>query len=276
MTTTRAARLAPLVLVTLAIVIAVLVAPANAGRLDPNIAWASPSRAHWLGAGEAGVDVLGVISWGALRGGILAVIVAILGFAIGTPLGALAALRRGSFERVVERACDFAQAFPSFLLALAVLASVRTPTRFHLGVVFSITAWAPFARLALAETRVLRHAAFVEAAFALGLETRAVVTRHILPNLLGTAAVQLGSTASAVLVSEAALSFLGFGPRDGVSLGDVLGQGVAAMLRAPHVLASSSLAIFLTSAALLVAGTAAAIPSRSRRPSGNTAKKVRD
>ncbi|MEO8874086.1 MAG: ABC transporter permease [Polyangiaceae bacterium] len=263
MKSSRAVRLAPLALVTFAIVIAVLVAPRDAGRLDPNIAWASPSSAHWLGAGEAGVDLLAVISWGALRGLILAVIVALVGFAVGTPLGAFAALMRGRFERVVERGCDFAQAFPSFLLALAVLASVRTPTRVHLAIVFSITAWAPFARLALAETRVLRRAAFVEAAFALGLETRAVVARHILPNVLGTAAVQLGSTASAVLVSEAALSFLGFGPRDGVSLGDVLGQGVAAMLRAPHVLAAGSIAIFVTSAALLVAGTAAAIPSRS-------------
>jgi peptide/nickel transport system permease protein len=253
----RLVRLAPLLFVVVLIAIAISVSPSNAGRLDPNIAWASPSSAHWLGAGEAGVDLLAVISWGALRGLFLAVIVALVGFAIGTPLGAAAALKRGALERVVERACDLAQAFPSFLLALAVLASVRTPTRFHLGVVFALTAWAPFARLALAETRVLRKATFVEAAFALGLESRAVVMRHILPNVLGTAAVQLGSTASSVLVSEAALSFLGFGPRDGVSLGDVLGQGVAAMLRAPHVLAAGSIAIFVLSTALLLAGTAA-------------------
>lgn len=253
----RLLRLTPLVAVALLIAIAISVSPANAGRLDPDIAWAAPSQSHWLGAGEAGVDLLAVISWGALRGLFLAVIVALVGFAIGTPLGAAAALRRGALERAVERACDFAQAFPSFLLALAVLASVRTPTRFHLGVVFSLTAWAPFARLALAETRVLRKATFVEAAFALGLDSRVVVFRHILPNVIGTAAVQLGSTAASVLISEAALSFLGFGPRDGVSLGDVLGQGVAAMLRAPHVLASASIAIFVISTALLIAGTAA-------------------
>jgi peptide/nickel transport system permease protein len=258
----RLLRLVPLALVALAILVAISISPSNAGRLDPNIAWASPSSAHWLGAGEAGVDLLAVISWGALRGLFLAVIVALIGFAIGTPLGAAAALRRGFFERAVERACDFAQAFPSFLLALAVLASVRTPTRFHLGVVFALTAWAPFARLALAETRVLRKATFVEAAFALGLDSRLVVLRHILPNVIGTAAVQLGSTAASVLISEAALSFLGFGPRDGVSLGDVLGQGVAAMLRAPHVLAAGSIAIFVTSVALLVAGTAAALPTK--------------
>ena len=274
MNRSRLVRLAPLAVVAIVIAIALILSPRDPGRLDPNIAWASPSSAHWLGAGEAGVDLLAVISWGALRGLFLAVIVALVGFGIGTPLGAAAALARGTFERVVERACDFAQAFPSFLLALAVLASVRTPTRFHLGVVFALTAWAPFARLALAETRVLRRATFVEAAFALGLETRAVVTRHILPNVLGTAAVQLGSTAASVLISEAALSFLGFGPRDGVSLGDVLGQGVAAMLRAPHVLAAGSIAIFATSAALLIAGTAASAPTPALRKPAKKALKT--
>lgn len=258
----RLLRLVPLLIVIAFVTAGVLAAPADPSRLDPNVAWAAPSSAHWLGAGEGGVDLLGVVSWGALKGSVLAVIVALSGFAIGTPLGAAAALAQGRFERAVERTCDFAQAFPSFLLALAVLASVRTPTRVHLGVVFALTAWAPFARLALAETRVLRSAAFVQAAFALGLERRLVVARHLLPNLLETVAVQLGSTAASVLVSEAALSFLGFGPRDGVSLGDVLAQGVAAMLRAPHVLASGALAIVVVSASLLVAGTAAA-PTKS-------------
>ena len=264
----RALRLVPLAAVAIMVVLGVS-ASHDVGRLDPNVSWQPPSASHWLGAGEGGVDLLGVISWGALKGCILAAIVALSGFAIGTPLGALAALSRGRIERAVERTCDFAQAFPSFLLALAVLASVRSPTRVHLGIVFALTAWAPFARLALAETRVLRGAAFVQAAFALGLETRAVVAKHIVPNLLATVGVQLGSTAASVLVSEAALSFLGFGPRDGVSLGDVLGQGVAAMLRAPHVLAAGALAIFAASAALLLAGTAAVPAQKSLERSGN-------
>jgi ABC-type dipeptide/oligopeptide/nickel transport system permease subunit len=123
--------------------------------------------------------------------------------------------------------------------------------------VFAITAWAPFARLALAQTRVLRSAAFVEAAVALGLGRAAVVLRHVVPNLLRVTGVQLGSTAAAVVVSEASLAFVGFGPRDGVSLGGVLDQGVAAMLRAPHVLVVGALAVAATSAAMLVAGRAA-------------------
>ena len=61
----------------------------------------------------------------------------------------------------------------------------------------------------------------------------------------GVVAVQLGSTAAAIVVGEAALGFVGLGPRGGVSLGAVLDQGVAAMLRAPHVLAVGAVVLLL-------------------------------
>jgi peptide/nickel transport system permease protein len=234
----------------------VVIGPAHPERVDPALAWAAPSAAHPLGCGEAGVDLLGVVAHAVLRGVALAAAVALVGFAIGTPLGAAAAMARGRLERAVVRACDLLQAFPTFLLALAVLSAVRSPDRVHLAFVFSITSWAPFARLAVAQTRVLRDAAFVEAARALGLDSRRVLFRHVVPNLLGVVAVQLGGTGAAVVVSEAALSFIGFGPRDGISLGGVLDQGVLAMLRAPHVLLVGATAVLATSASMLVAGRA--------------------
>jgi peptide/nickel transport system permease protein len=224
------------------------------GRLNPQLSWCGPSWARPLGCGEAGVDLLALVS-SAERGAMaLAIAVGLAGFAAGTSLGAAAALARGSVERVVERTCDLVQAFPSFIMALAVLSAVRSPSRVYIGCVFAVTAWAPFARLALAQTRSLRSASFVEAAFALGRGRSGVLLRHIVPNLLSVAAVQLGSTAAAVVVGEASLAFVGLGPADGVSLGGVLDQGVSAMLRAPHVLLVGALAVFATSSGLLVAG----------------------
>jgi peptide/nickel transport system permease protein len=256
--------LAPLALVVTASAIGVAIAGDAPDRLDPARAWCALSSEHPLGCGEAGVDLLALVSSAVLRAVVLAAAVALTGFAIGTPLGAAAALARGWLERAVERTCDLLQAFPAFLLALAVLGAVRSPSRVHVGAVFALTAWAPFARLALAQTRVLRDAAFVEAAVALGRGRAGVVARHIVPNLLEVVAVQLGSTAAAIVVSEAALAFVGLGPRDGVSLGGVLDQGAAAMLRAPHVLLIGATAVFLTSAAMLVAGRAASPAARSR------------
>lgn len=252
----RVARLVPLLAIVVVAGIAAAVAREPPGHLAPELAWCAPDHAHPLGCGEAGVDLVPLLANAVLRGVVLAAVVALVGFAIGTPLGAAAAFARGRLEAAVERTCDLLQAFPTFLLALAVLSAVRAPTRVHLAFVFAITAWAPFARLALAETRVLRSAAFVEAAIALGLTRRAVLFRHLFPNVLGTVAVQLGATGAAIVVGEAALSFVGFGPADGVSLGNVLDQGVAAMLRAPHVLVAGAASVFLTSAAMLVAGRA--------------------
>ncbi|HEX4446766.1 MAG TPA: ABC transporter permease subunit [Polyangiaceae bacterium] len=254
--TRRALDLLPLAVVAAAAGLGVAISAEPAGRLVPARAWCVPSATHPLGCGEAGVDLLALVSWAELRAIALAVIVALVGLAVGTPLGAAAALARGRFERGVERACDLVQAFPSFILALAVLSAVRIPSRVHIGVVFALTAWAPFARLALAQTRVLRGTAFVEAAQALGRTRTGVLLRHVVPNLFGVVAVQLGATAAAVVVSEAGLAFVGLGPPDGVSLGGVVDQGVAAMLRAPHVLVVGATAVFVSSGALLAAGRA--------------------
>lgn len=253
----RAVRLAPIVGILAASSLAALLSPSRADRLEPLRAFELPSRVHPLGCGEAGIDLLAVTASAELRAIALAVGVSLAGLVIGAPLGAAAALARGRLERACARGCDLVQAFPTFLLAMAVLAAVRTPDRIHIAIVFTLTSWAPFARLALAETRILRSAAFIEAALALGLRPIRVLVRHVLPNVLGVLAVQLGSTAAAIVVSEAALAFVGFGPRNGVSLGAVLDQGVASMLRAPHVLAVGAIAVLLTSAALLSAGRAA-------------------
>jgi peptide/nickel transport system permease protein len=259
----RRARLIPAAVLLAVAALAAFARGEGPAHLDPARAFGSPSIAHPLGCGEAGVDLLAIVAHGVVRAVLLALAVSLGGFALGAPLGAAAALRRGALERVVDRACDLVQAFPSFLLALTVLSSVRTPSRLHLFFVFSLTAWAPFARLALAEARVLRAAGFVEAARALGRGSGAILRVHVLPNLLRVLAVQLGASAAAVVVSEAALGFVGLAPAGGASLGALLDQGTAVMLRAPHVLAVGSLSVFATSACLLVAGRAmAGAPAR--------------
>ena len=262
-------RYATLVPLGAVLIVASLVALSSRSPLllTPELAWAPPTWERPLGSGEGGVDLLAVVGHASLRAVVLATVVSMIGFVVGCPLGATAAVVRGRFERAVTRACDLVQAFPTFLLVVVVLPAVRTPSRVDLGFVFALTAWAPFTRLALAQTRVLRDQAFVEAARALGVEPSRVIVRHLVPNLLGVVAVQLGGTAAAVVVSEAALSFVGFGARDGVSLGAVLDQGVSAMLRAPHVLLVGAAAVFLTSVSLMAAGRAfdpAFAPRRGR------------
>lgn len=222
-------------------------------RLTLELSWAPPSTARPLGSGEAGVDLLGLVSHATVRALALAMAVAAVGFAVGTPLGIVAALRGGALERWTLRASDLVQSFPTFLLALAVLSAVRAPSRFHIGVVFSIGAWAPFARMALVQARAISGAAFVEAARALGAAESRVVFGHVLPNVLGPVAVQIGTAAAGVVLGETALGFVGLGPPDGVSLGALLEQGTFGMLRAPHVLLTGSLAVIVVSGSLQLA-----------------------
>lgn len=250
----RGATLVPLATILAASAMGAWLVREPPGRLDPTRAWAPPSWTRPFGCGEAGIDLTSAVLFAQQRAIALAVAVALTGLVVGTPLGAAAALARGRLERLVERACNLVQAFPTFILALAVLSAVPHPSRVHIGIVFALTAWVPFARLSLAQTRVLREASFVHAAVALGCGRAALLVRHVVPNLLSVASVQLGLSGAAVVVSEAALAFVGFGPRDGVSLGGVLDQGVASMIRAPHVLAVGAVGVFATSAAMLVAG----------------------
>jgi peptide/nickel transport system permease protein len=206
-----------------------------------------------FGSGDAGVDLLPLVSHATLRATALALAVAAFGFATGTPIGTFAALAGGRLERGALRAADLVQSFPTFLLALAVLSAVRVPSRWHIGAVFAIGAWAPFARLALVQARAVARAPFVEAARAIGATRRRVVLGHVLPNVLGPVAAQLGTAAAGVVLGETALGFVGLGPPDGVSLGALLEQGTAGMLRAPHVLVAGSLSVIVVSGSLQLA-----------------------
>lgn len=234
-----------------------LFSSASPTRLTLPLSWAGPGAGRLLGSGDAGVELLPLVCHATLRALALAAAVALFGFLAGTPLGAAAGLARGRFERWTLRVCDLVQSFPTFLLALAVLSAVAVPSRVTIGAVFCVTAWAPFARLAAAQARVLGDAQFVEAARALGAGRARIVVAHVLPNLLGPVAVQLGTAAAGVVLGETALGFVGLGPADGVSLGAVLEQGTLGMLRAPHVLAAGAVAVALASGSLQLASEGA-------------------
>jgi peptide/nickel transport system permease protein len=222
-------------------------------RLELSQSWAGPSLGRPLGSGEGGIDLLSFVAHATWQVLLLGGFVASLAFVVGTVLGSLAGLIKGWFASGLLRVCDLVQSFPSFLLALAVLSAVDTPRRWHLALVFSISAWAPFARIASVQARTLSVAQFVEAARAAGASRWEVTMRHIIPNLLGPVAIQMGTAAAGVVLGETGLSFVGLGPADGVSLGSLLEQGTLGMVRAPHVLAVGAIAIVVVSGSLQLA-----------------------
>lgn len=223
---------------------------AEPARLSIEQAWCDMSRAHPLGCGEGGIDVASFVGHACLRVLAMALVVSLLAAVVGVSLGALAAVVRGRLERTVIRLCDLVQAFPTFLLALSVLAAQSEPTRVHLGAVFLLTAWAPFARISQASASALAQAEFVVAARALGAGRLRIVAWHVVPHLVGPVAVQLGTVAAGIVLGESALGFVGLGPSDGVSLGALLDQGTVAMLRTPRVLFVAAIAVGATTGTL--------------------------
>ena len=246
-------RLGPLLVLAAAAILGRTCA-GDATTLVPSRSLAPPTWQHPLGFGEGGIDLLAAVGSGVLGSLLLAVTASAVGLVVGLLLGAFAGSRGGWAERALSRALDTVQALPSFFVALALLTAVRSPNRLHLALVFSATAWAPYARLALAQTRVLRGAAFVEASRALGRAEGSTVVVHVLPQLWPLARVQLGASAAAVVLGETGLAFLGFVALSGPpSLGRLLDQGVTTMLVAPHVLVAAAGAVLCTNAALLLA-----------------------
>lgn len=255
------------------LVVAVLSSVQAVGRPSPerlqlDQVWGAPTSMRPLGSGEGGIDLAGFVAHACVRALLLSAVVALFAALVGVPLGAAAAMIRGRFELLLVRSCDLVQAFPTFLLALAVLSAVEAPARWHLGIVFLLTAWAPFARMAHAQSRAVVASEFVLAARAMGATQAHLIGRHLIPHLVGPVTVQLGSCAAGIVLSESALGFIGLGPSDGVSLGALLEQGTIAMLRDGRILTVAALAIIATNGSLQLASEGLRRSLLARRGNG--------
>lgn len=165
---------------------------------------------HWLGSDGLGRDVLARLLYGAR----ISLLVGICAIVVGGTLGVVAGLVSGYFggwiDDIVMRLGDIQLAFPFILLAIMFLV-VLGPGVGNLILVLGIGQWVTYARIVRAQTLSLREKEFVEAARALGDSTPSIIFRTILPNLVAPLTVIASFNVAAVILSEAALSFLGLG-----------------------------------------------------------------
>ena len=207
---------------------------------------APPGASHWLGTDELGRDVLARIIYGArtsLFVGMLSVVVAAVA---GTALG----LVSGYFGRLVDalimRVMDVVFAFPSILLALAITA-VLGPSLNNAVLAIAVVNLPVFARIARAQTLVVRELEFVEAKRALGFGTANILFRTILPNILAPVIVQGSLLFASAIITESYLSFLGLGAQPPTATwGNMLRNAIGFMELAPWLAVFPGAAIFLT------------------------------
>lgn len=181
-----------------------------AARLSPPLAANPVGGIYWLGSDALGRDVLSRLLYGAR----VSLLVGLAAIAVGGALGVVAGLCSGYFggriDDVTMRLGDMQLAFPFVLLAIMFLV-VLGPGLTNLVLVLGLGQWVTYARIVRAETLSLREKEFVEAARALGDSTPSILFRTILPNLLGPLTVIASFNVASVILTEAALSFLGLG-----------------------------------------------------------------
>ncbi len=237
----------PLVTVfTLAAVAGPWLAPYPPKAIDLARDLQAPSRLHLLGTADNGVDVLSVVLSGARPAGVVAVSSVTLSVLLGVLLGGGAVWIGGVIEAIVARVTDAAQAFPSLVVNLAVLAFVARAGVIHLVGALCVTGWVGYARVARAEVLRLRDREFVTAARALGASPSRVFLRHVLPNAMGPLVVQATFGLGTAVLAEASLSFLGLGPGSETSWGALLDQGTAHLLRTPRIAMVAGIVISAT------------------------------
>jgi peptide/nickel transport system permease protein len=236
-------------IITLAIVAAALLAPLLA-PYDPTeqdimARLQGPSAEFLLGTDQFGRDILSRLMWGArisLTVSLGAIAVAIV---IGGVIGMVSGYIGGTFDLIVMQAMDVLLSFPSLILGLIVVALLG-PDLVNLVIAISLTAIAPFARIARAPTLVLKERAFVEAGHALGYSHSRIIFRHILPNILSELLV-MGSLWMATAVrTEASLSFIGLGVKPPTpTWGGMTRDGFENILDAPWLAIFPGVAILL-------------------------------
>ena len=201
---------------------------------------------HILGGDEVGRDFLSRLIYGARTSLMVGLTVAIVGFTIGIPLGALAGYRGGKFDFIFLRVIEVMTAFPTLLFSIFLI-TIWGGGLEKVILVLSISAWINVARLCRAQFLSLREMDFIGAARAIGASQMRIIFRHILPNALApTLVVATFGVADAILI-ESALSFLGFGvPPPTASWGELLSQSRSYIDFAWWLASFPGIAIFIT------------------------------
>jgi peptide/nickel transport system permease protein len=168
------------------------------------------SKKHLLGADEVGRDVLTRIAYGgrvSLGVAFLAVSVALI---IGTLVGAIAAYYGGWADTILMRFVDVLLSIPAIFLLILIGALFRVSPAM-LAIIIALLGWFGLSRLVRSEILSIKRREYVESARVIGVSNWAIITRHILPNVLPVMIVWATVAAPGFILTEAALSFLGLG-----------------------------------------------------------------
>lgn len=179
-------------------------------RLLPPFSAGASGIPHVLGTDELGRDMLSRLVYGARVSISVSLIGATVSALLGISLGLVAGFLRGALEDLIMRTVDGMLALPSLLVALFILFLIGGGYA-NLVLVFALLHWTVYARMARGLALSYRESTFVEAARAAGCRDSRIMIRHLLPNMASPLLVLFTLEIAILILSEASLSFLGFG-----------------------------------------------------------------
>jgi peptide/nickel transport system permease protein len=190
----------------------------NFTQMNPQVDGGRPTLRLWpfqvgehpFGQDTIGKDYFALTMRGTQRSLVVAFTVGILSTIIGTLIGAIAGFYRGWIEAILMRVTDLFIVIPALVLA-AVLGQMSGGGIWSLALLLSVIGWTGLARLVRGEVLSLREREFVTAAEAIGTNSGRIIFKHILPNTIGTIIVSATLAIAATILTESALSFLGWG-----------------------------------------------------------------
>ncbi len=208
--------------------------------------FASPSIDHWLGTDHYGRDMASMMMKGAANSVLVALVAVGIGAGIGTPLGALAAARRGAADELVMRFSDFAFAFPALLSAVMITAIIG-PSAVNAMIAIGIFNIPVFARATRGAALVIWQRDYILAARVAGKGATRITIDHILPNIAGLLIIQVTIQFALAILAEAGLSYLGLGtPPPSPSWGKMLRDAQTLLHLSPGLAIYPGLAITIT------------------------------
>ena len=216
------------------------------GRTNVPDRFLPPSGEYWLGADQLGRDILSRVIIGTRIALQAPTIVVLLAVVVGAPLGALAGYAGGWVDNLIMRVTDLFLAFPSLLLAITIVAAVG-PSLTNAMIAIAISWWPWYTRLVRGVTLSLRERYFVEAARSIGIPSRTIILRHILPNCVTPILVQATIDFGTVILAEGGLAFLGLGTQPPApDWGLMVSQGRSYILDEWWISTFPGLAIFVS------------------------------
>ncbi len=225
------------------------IAPYSATKGDlKNFYIKPPSVEHPFGTDDLGRDILSRVIYGSQISVKIAILAEGAGLIVGTFLGLMTGYYGGSlFDSIIMRIVDVLMAFPLLIIAIALI-GVLGASETNLIIALAIVIWPFVTRLVRSQALALREAEYVTAAKTVGAGDFGIMFRHILPNTLTPIVVYGTLGIASVILSEAALSFLGLGTTEQTipSWGKMLNESRAFMRTAPLMPIWPGLAILIT------------------------------